>query len=287
MFASAAAGTGVTVTATGLQLTGAKAANYTLASTIATTTANITAKSVTISGVTAADKVYDGTLTATLNAANATLQGVVPVDASLVTLQSGAKAGSFSDKNVGVGKAVTASGFALSGASAGNYTLTQPTGLTASITAKPLTVSGISASDKIYDGTTTATINTATAAPVGVISGETITLITTAATGTFSDKNVGTGKTVTIAALTLASTAGSTNYSLTQPTATASITAKTLTVSGVTAANKTYDGTLSASLNTSSAALVGVILETLLYSGRPDRRDRSRTRPLARTRSSL
>ena len=84
VFASAAAGTGVAVTATGFQLTGAKAANYTLASTTATTTANINAKNLTISGVTAADKVYDGTLTATLNAANATLQGVVPVVPTLL-----------------------------------------------------------------------------------------------------------------------------------------------------------------------------------------------------------
>ena len=259
VFASAAAGTGVTVTATGLQLSGAKAANYTLASTTATTTANITAKSVTISGVTAADKVYDGTLTATLNAANATLQGVVPVDASLVSLQSGAKAGSFSDKNVGVGKAVTASGFTLAGASAGNYTLTQPTGLTASITAKPLTVSGITANDKVYDAMTNATLNTASAALVGVISGDTIALVSTGATGTFLDKNVGTGKTVTVAGLTLANTAGSTNYSLTQPTATASITPKTLTVSGITANSKIYDGTNSATLNVGAAVLQGII----------------------------
>src|SRR5207249_8144439 len=131
----------------------------------------------------------------------------------LVTLQSGAKAGLFADKNVGVGKTVTASGFTLLGASAGNYTLAQPTGLTASITAKPLSVSGVTASDKVYDATTNATLNTASAAPVGVVSGETITLVATGATGTFSDKNVGTGKTVTVAGLTLASTPGSTNYS--------------------------------------------------------------------------
>src|SRR5205807_9061089 len=43
VFASAAVGTGTAVTATGLQLTGTKAANYTLASTTATTTANIIA----------------------------------------------------------------------------------------------------------------------------------------------------------------------------------------------------------------------------------------------------
>jgi len=259
VFSSAAAGTGVTVTATGLQLTGARAANYTLASTTATTTANITAKSLTISGVTAADKVYDGTVSATLNVANATLQGVIPADVSLVSLQSGAKAGSFSDKNVGVGKVVSASGFTLSGMSAGNYTLTQPTGLTASITAKPLTVSGITASDKVYDGSTTATLNTNSAALVGVISGDSITLVTTGATGTFSDKIVGTGKTVTVAGLTLANAAGSANYSLTQPTATASITPKTLTVSGITANSKTYDGNNSATLNFGAAVLQGII----------------------------
>src|SRR5207248_2953537 len=157
------------------------------------------------------------------------------------------------------GKAVTASGFTLSGTSAGNYTLTQPTGLTASITAKPLTVTGITVSDKVYDGATTATLNTASAALVGVVSGDTITLVATAGTGTFSDKNVGNGKTVTVAGLTLANTAGATNYSLTQPTATASITAKQVTVTGVTAADKTYDGSTTAALNLASAAIQGLV----------------------------
>jgi hypothetical protein len=67
-----------------------------------------------------------------------------------------------------------------------------------------------------------------------------VTLQTGAATGTFADKNVGVGKTVTIAGLTL-SGAAAPNYTLTQPTATADITALGVTGS-YTAANKVYNG---------------------------------------------
>src|SRR5207249_830669 len=50
-FASKTVGTGKTVTATGLSLSGADAGNYQLASTTASTTADITAKTLTVSGV--------------------------------------------------------------------------------------------------------------------------------------------------------------------------------------------------------------------------------------------
>ena len=56
------------MTVSGLTLGGAAAANYTLTSTTATTTAAITAVSLT-PAVTAANKVYDGTTSATLTAA--------------------------------------------------------------------------------------------------------------------------------------------------------------------------------------------------------------------------
>ena len=55
---------------------------------------------------------------------------------------------------------MTVAGLTIGGADAGNYTLTQPT-TTANITAKALTVSGVTASNKVYDGTTTATLNAA------------------------------------------------------------------------------------------------------------------------------
>jgi len=57
----------------------------------------------------------------------------------------------------------------------------------------------------------------------------------------FTDKNVGAGKTVTISGLTIGG-ADAGNYSLTQPTTTANITARDITVKAINS-SKTYDGT--------------------------------------------
>ena len=82
---------------------------------------------------------------------------------------------------------------------------------------------------------------------------------------TFSDKNVTTGKTVTVNSITLAdgSNGGlAANYSISAgQTTTANITAKALTVSGITASNKTYDSTTSATLGT-GAVSYGCLLYT-------------------------
>jgi len=48
----------------------------------------------------------------------------------------------FADKNVGTDKPVTMTGLALGGAAAANYTLVDPTNVTANVTAAGLTVSG-------------------------------------------------------------------------------------------------------------------------------------------------
>lgn len=90
---------------------------------------------VTISGITAQDKVYDGTLAATLT--GGTLNGVTAGDN--VQLDMTGVTAKFADKAVGTDKAVTVTGsFRLTGEDAYKYTLTQPTsaelGLTASIT---------------------------------------------------------------------------------------------------------------------------------------------------------
>ena len=53
----------------------------------------------------------------------------------------------------------------------------------------------------MYDGTTTATLDTSGAALAGVVAGDDVTLDTSGAVGTFDDKNVGTGKTVTVTGL--------------------------------------------------------------------------------------
>jgi hypothetical protein len=119
--------------------------------------------------------------------------------------------------------------------------------LSHTVTAKALTVGGVTASNKPYDGTTAATLVTNGASLNGVVGSDAVTLVTTNATGTFANKDVGTGKTVTVAGLTLSGT-GAGNYSLTQPTTTADIQQRTLTAS-FTADSKAYDGTTAAVIN--------------------------------------
>jgi trimeric autotransporter adhesin len=252
-FADANIGTAKVVSTSGFTLGGTDSGNYSL--TQPTTTANITGLSLTITGVTANNKVYDGTPAATLNTSSASLSGVLGGD--IVTLVSTGATGSFSNKNVGTGKTVSTSGFSLTGADAGKYTLTNPT-TTGNITRANLTVSGLSANNRAYDGTTSVTLNTGGTSFVGVFGADIVSLISTGATGTFSNKNVGTGKVVSTSGFALGGT-DSGNYSLIQPTTTANITGADLTVSGITADNKAYDGNTSATLNTGGATLIGVV----------------------------
>ena len=88
---------------------------------------------------------------------------------------------------------------------------------------------------------------------MGIIAPDVVTLDTTSAIGAFADKTVGVGKTVTVSGMTIGG-AGAGNYTLTEPAPTANITAIGLTVTGITAANKGYDATTSATLNTAGAA---------------------------------
>src|SRR5205814_1710828 len=99
--------------------------------------------------------------------------------------------GAFSDKNVGSNKAVSITGLSLWGSDAGNYTVNSTATTAANITAATLTVSGITAGNKVYGATTTATINTSGAILVGVVGGDSVALGTGSASGAFANKNVG------------------------------------------------------------------------------------------------
>ena len=92
----------------------------------------------------------------------------------------------------------------LSGAQAGDYTLTAFTQV-AIITPRTVGVTGITANNKPYDGTTTATaqLNLASAALSGVLSSDSVYLITTGAVGTFNSPDVSTATTVAISGLSL------------------------------------------------------------------------------------
>jgi hypothetical protein len=150
-FASANVGTGINVTPA-MAISGAASGNYTL--TQPTLSGNIATASLSITGISATNKVYDGTTTATLT--GGTLTGVVGSD--VVTLTTGS--GTFADKNIGTAKAVTATGYTLAGADAANYTLAgQPTGLTADVTAKALTVTANNASKTYGDANPAFTVS--------------------------------------------------------------------------------------------------------------------------------
>src|SRR5204863_8792862 len=122
---------GKTVTLIGAILSGTDAPNYVLDS-VASTTANITAKHITGS-FTADNKVYDGNNTATV--LTRSLIGVISPD--VVTLIGGTA--TFSSKNVGMGKTVTLTGATLSGADVGNYLLESVAPTTANITSLHIT----------------------------------------------------------------------------------------------------------------------------------------------------
>jgi len=242
-------GTGKTVTIIGSTLGGADGANYVVTGAN-TLTANVTPKDLTVSTVTVANKVYDGTLVATTS--GGTLSGVVPGDSVSMTAISAA----FADKSVGMGKTVNLSGGTLSGLDVGNYTLvgTVPTTSSANITPLAITTTGITAQDRVYDRSTTAVLNTSTAALHGAITGDTVTLVTSNALGSFADKNAGTAKSVAVSGLQL-SGADAVNYSLSDASnATATISALGVSITGATAANKVYDGNRNATISGASAA---------------------------------
>jgi hypothetical protein len=144
----------------------------------------------------------------------------------------------------------------LTGADAGNYSLTQPAGLTADITAKALTITGPIATSRAYDGSTIIAVSGGTL--TGVISGDTVALLDANASGTVPDKNIGSGKVVTVTGYLLAG-AQAAGYIVNQPTGlTVNITKKALTVTGAVAQDKNYNGNTTASIT--GGTLVGVVL---------------------------
>lgn len=214
-FADKNVGTGKAVNLTGITLTGADAGNYSVASST-TALANITTLTLNVTGVTAANKAYDRLTAATISG------GVISIlGADIVNLDVSGASGVFADKNAAAGKTVNATGYVISGADAANYSLVQPSGVTADITPLYVTLSGLSASDKTYDGSTAAK---ATGTLVGVLAGDAAQV--SSLTGAFADAEIGTGKTVTITTGVLTG-ADAINYRITPgQTTTASITRK-------------------------------------------------------------
>jgi trimeric autotransporter adhesin len=238
-------GPGKTVTLTGMSLSGADAGNYSLTS-VTTTTADITALEITGAFTVPASKVYDGGTLATV--LTRTLIGTIGGD--VVSLTGGIA--NYDNKNVGPVKTVTLTGYALSGADAGNYNLTGVVTATAAISAFGIAGHITVPPTRVYNALTTATVLTRTL--TGVISPDDVTL--TGGVANYNTKNIGTGKTVTLTGYTLSGADGG-NYSIADPTTTADITVLGITGSFVIPATRAYDGTTVATIT--SAPLVTVM----------------------------
>ncbi|MFM7306634.1 MAG: beta strand repeat-containing protein, partial [Actinomycetota bacterium] len=244
----------------------------------ATGTLTVATKTLTIGGsFTANNKVYDGTATAGILVNSLSLVGIEGSENVTLTPVL-----TFNDRNVGDGKAVTiTSSSSLGGSEAGNYTLSvtgSPT-TTASVTAKALTVSGLSSIDKEYNNSLTATVTgtaalqTAVAASFGADStdGKPYNADSVSVTGTpvgaFNSKNVTAATTVSFTGLSLTGS-GFGNYTLTaHPTVSRVITAKALTMTGTTIANKQYDASRAAGTLTVGTLTGFVVAETVTAAG--------------------
>jgi hypothetical protein len=251
VFADKHAAVGKTVNVTGLSLGGADVANYTLASSTASTTADITPANLTVS-TSSVSKTYDGGTSAA---------GALVVTAGTLFAGDALNGGifAFNDKNVGVGnKIVTVSGVTVNDGNAGNnYSLAVANNLTSTINAAPLTVTA-NAVSKTYDGTLTATGTGTAAALAGAGAGESVL---SAGIQAFLDKNAGSGKTVRASGVTIKDSLNAdvtANYSITYIDNTLStINQANLSVSGAIAASRPYDGTSVA--NITGAVLSGTV----------------------------
>ena len=194
-FASKNAGTGVSVSVSGLTLTGSAAPNYSLSQP--TLTGAINKTNITVTAV-ANTKTYDGTTSA---AATPTVTSgkVQTGDSANFTETYGAK-------NKGTGLTLTSAGTVTDGNSGNNYNYNFVAANNGTITALAVSLSGTRA----YDGTTSATA--AILSVANKISGDTVNVAS--GTGSLAGKNAGTEAITSLGTLALGNnTAG--NYTLT------------------------------------------------------------------------
>ena len=211
-------GTAKAVGVSGIAASGADAGNYSY-NTTANTIADISQLGITVDA-TGTNRVYDG---GTADAVTLGSAGVLSGDTVNFT-----GTGSFLNKNVGTAKAVGVSGIAASGADAGNYSYNTTANTAADISQLAITVDA-TGTNRVYDG---GTADAVTLASAGVLSGDTVNFT---GTGSFLNKNVGTGKIVSVFGIT-ASGSEASNYSFkTSATTNADVTPATLTYRADTA----------------------------------------------------
>ena len=130
-FANKNVGTDKAVSVNGITLSGADAGNYNLTNTTASTTANITVRTLTVTAA-AQNKIYDGNTNATVSLSDNRVSGDV--------LSISYASATFDNMNAGTGKIVTVSGISVTGTDSGNYTHNASTTTSANIAQRAITV---------------------------------------------------------------------------------------------------------------------------------------------------
>jgi len=252
-------GVGKTVSVSGISFSGTSVVNYTLGNTTATTTADITAKPLTIVGRAADSREYDGSVSATFTKSPGTLSGIITGETGTANVLFSIATSTFSSSTAGVGKSIVLGAISLSGAKAGNYAIVTPPKVVGTITPRKLLVSGMTVTDKTYDRTTVATLSS-TGTLSRVVGSDDVDIVTGVLN--FIDKKVGVNKTVLISSVTLTG-ADKANYIATLPTTTitATILPKSLTVTAI-GKNKIYDGTVTSLPTYSDNRIKGDVIVT-------------------------
>lgn len=239
-------GIAIPVTVTNIILKGDEAGNYKLINALANTTAKITPRELKMTGVTADDKLYNGNTVVVLHTDNAILVDMKNPELNLIALDdvkfiSDLAIGEFADKNAGLAKPINVSLFKIAGdPNEHNYSLVQPSP-TANITPVKLRITGVTAEDKSYDGNKVATLNIGSTdlKLVGVLTGDTVALVSSTAKGEFEVKDVSEYQKVTTKDFTLSGD-DAVNYEVMQPIILASITDQDLALTAI-GDSKIYD----------------------------------------------
>jgi autotransporter-associated beta strand protein len=246
-FASTNVGTGITVTITNLSLSGSVATNYVLSATTFATNADITPATLTyVADPTnrvygAPNPAFTGSVTGFVNGedqSSATI-GTLAFDSSATTASS---PGSYP---------INGSGLT---ANFGNYVFVQAAGNATALTVNAATLTpSVAIANKVYDGTTAATI--ATRSLAGIVGSDDVNL-DSSGTALFATANVGTPISVAVSGLNLSgTTAGNYVLSTTSLTTNADINPATLTyIADATnrvygAANPAFTGTVTGFVN--------------------------------------
>ncbi len=246
------AGTGETVTVTGLALTNNVAGDYVLGNAGATASAaigTITPEAITVTA-SANSKVYNGTTVAT---------AAPRVTSGTLYAGDGSLAETYASKDVGSTITLTPTATL---ATPGDYSVTYVSANTGVITPATLTASLTGTVSKTYNDSTAATLTAGNYALAGVVAGDSVSL-NDPTSGTYSTVHAGTGLTVTVSGLALTNNAAG-DYVLGNAGATVSAAIGTITPEAITVTaatnTKIYNGTL-------VAAATPTVTTGTLYAG--------------------